>query len=298
MTSEDEINADKEFFNEFRDSISVDPFDDDIEEEKKTSSGMAVAVWLGILIGIVIAAVVAWDIVDPKMFIHDKTSEIPLIRRDAKQVKVRPSDPGGMEIPNRDKLVYRRMSSVKSDEKVERLLPAPERPKQPSVSDEPVENYDEIKADVAESILAPESVDVTKDETVKVVKVTEPEAIVRVKKDEPKPVKKTVKKTVKKKVVEKKPPPVKAPDVKLEEAWQVQIVALRSSKAAEKAWKKVKVKFPKLLGKQSYNVVRVDLGAKGIYYRLRVGEFPNRGKAMELCSALKKRKQGCIIVQR
>ena len=201
MTSEEEINADKEFFNEFRDSISVDPFDDDIEEEKKTSSSTATAIWLGVLIGIVITAVVAWDIVDPKMFSSDKTSEIPLIKRDAKQVKVRPSDPGGMEIPNRDKLVYRRMSSVKSDEKVERLLPVPERPKQPSVSDEPVENYDEIKADVAESILTPESVDVTKDEPAKVVKVTEPEAIARVKKDEPKPVSKpvkVVKKTVRK----------------------------------------------------------------------------------------------------
>ena len=58
--------------------------------------------------------------------------DVPLIRVVDGPVKVRPENPGGLQIPNRDKLVYERMQSGASnssnDSIVERLLPQPEKP--------------------------------------------------------------------------------------------------------------------------------------------------------------------------
>ena len=44
-------------------------------------------------------------------------------------LKIAPSSPGGVEVPNRDKFVYNRLENRSDDEKVERLLPPPEQPK-------------------------------------------------------------------------------------------------------------------------------------------------------------------------
>ena len=58
-------------------------------------------------------------------------NDIPLIRAPDGPVKVRPENPGGLQVPNRDKLVYERMqsgaSSSSSDSVIERLLPQPEK---------------------------------------------------------------------------------------------------------------------------------------------------------------------------
>src|SRR5262245_32403673 len=48
---------------------------------------------------------------------------VPLIRADERPTKVKPERPGGMEIPDRDKLIYSPTRPV-----VERLLPPPEKP--------------------------------------------------------------------------------------------------------------------------------------------------------------------------
>ena len=43
-------------------------------------------------------------------------------------------------------------------------------------------------------------------------------------------------------------------------------------------------------------VQRADLGAKGVFYRLRVGAFEARADATEFCNALKATDQTCIVV--
>lgn len=59
----------------------------------------------------------------------DPDAEIPLVRADGGPIKVRPESPGGMDIPDRDKLVYDRIDGNGERPEVERLLPPPETPK-------------------------------------------------------------------------------------------------------------------------------------------------------------------------
>lgn len=54
---------------------------------------------------------------------------VPLIQADNAPTKVRPDQPGGMDVPNQDKLIYDRLApGQNAPSNVERLLPPPEAP--------------------------------------------------------------------------------------------------------------------------------------------------------------------------
>ena len=57
--------------------------------------------------------------------------ELPLIEADDSPTKHRPAEPGGMVIPNQDKLVYETLGDERNLDKIERLLPPPEEPMPP-----------------------------------------------------------------------------------------------------------------------------------------------------------------------
>ena len=54
----------------------------------------------------------------------------PVIRADSEPFKVKPDEPGGMEIPHQDKLVYEQIQGKNSPSTPEKLLPLPEQPMQ------------------------------------------------------------------------------------------------------------------------------------------------------------------------
>jgi hypothetical protein len=47
----------------------------------------------------------------------------------------------------------------------------------------------------------------------------------------------------------------------------------------------------------SLSVSRVELGAKGTYYRIQAGPVADEAKATQACAALKSRSVGCILVK-
>jgi hypothetical protein len=53
---------------------------------------------------------------------------IPYVRAEPGPVKVKPEDPGGLKIPNQDKLVFERINPVVRPPVVEKMAPAPEEP--------------------------------------------------------------------------------------------------------------------------------------------------------------------------
>ncbi|MEE9251172.1 MAG: SPOR domain-containing protein [Alphaproteobacteria bacterium] len=205
---------------------------------------------------------------------------VPLIKAENKPVKVRPEKPGGMEVPNQDKLVYSRLSPGEPPPPVERLLPPPEAP-------------------VAKTEKPP------KPPVTKAEKPPEPP----VAKAETSPPKATV------------PPAAPAPPVETKGSakkgggaaagaesklasvtpavgrYRVQLAALRSPEGARRAWALLRAANGDLLGKLEPTVVRADLGAKGIFYRLRVGPLRDRAAGKELCAKLKARKVECRVVK-
>ena len=58
-------------------------------------------------------------------------ASVPLITASAEPWKVRPADPGGMEIPNQGTLIYETLTTSDPEEAPERILPPPEKPLSP-----------------------------------------------------------------------------------------------------------------------------------------------------------------------
>ncbi|MFQ5957787.1 MAG: SPOR domain-containing protein [Alphaproteobacteria bacterium] len=198
--------------------------------------------------------------------------DVPLVRAEDTPTKKRPDEPGGMTIPNQDKLVYEALNADGGgEEKVERLLPAPEEPLPPPPVPEPVAS----EPAPGEQAAAPEP------QPAKPAAVPEPEPAPAAKK----PV-----------VAAVTPKTVPAPPES--KRYIVQLAAFRSRPAATAAWKRLLKANRDLLGGLEPKVLRADLGAeKGVFYRLRAGPLAGAKEAKALCAKLKARKLDCLVIK-
>jgi cell division septation protein DedD len=94
------------------------------------------------------------------------------------------------------------------------------------------------------------------------------------------------------------PPREVSPQFAFSEGGQylVQVAAFRTQDAAEAAWRKSASEHPNLYRGAGKRIQRADLGAKGVFYRLRVGGFSQKTEADAFCDALKAEGDNCIVV--
>lgn len=76
----------------------------------------------------------------------------------------------------------------------------------------------------------------------------------------------------------------------------VQLAALQSEESAERAWRRISSSEPELYYGANKFIQRADLGAQGVFYRLRVGAFTDRSDAVAFCEAVKEAGTNCIVV--
>ena len=238
-------------------------------------------------------------------FLTGDDSGIPFIKADKGPVKVRPINPGGMEVPDRDKLVYDRMQGNGERPRVERLLPLPETPLPPPGRElarqleAAAPDADSAKDLVAVTPAAgPVAPPLAKAGTSRVPPVhTGPSAP---------PGSAAATPTVEEVLAAVRPPPApsppapKTPATGASEApaYRVQLAAVRSLDRAQGEWDRLRRKNTDLLGKLALSVVKADLGPKkGVFYRLRAGPLADEAAARALCAKLASRKVGCLIVR-
>ena len=78
-------------------------------------------------------------------------------------------------------------------------------------------------------------------------------------------------------------------------AYVLQIGAFKSQAEADAAWRAYSGRHAALLKGYGPNVQRVDLGDKGIWYRLRIAGFADRDVASALCDRLKADSGACFL---
>jgi SPOR domain len=195
---------------------------------------------------------------------------IPLIRADERPTKVKPEKPGGMEIPDRDKLIYNPTRPV-----VEHLLPPPEkplpRPAPPPPS--PAPQREQPPATASSTPASPPA--------------PPPAAIPQAQQSTTAP-------------PGKPPPPQAAPPKTAAPGaagTRLQLGSVRSEDAARQEWERIKRKNADLLGTLSATPIRSDLGDKGIYYRIQTGPVADQAAAERICGELKQRSVGCLIAR-
>ena len=93
------------------------------------------------------------------------------------------------------------------------------------------------------------------------------------------------------------PPPEPAVAASPITVFRVQLAALRSRADAEVAWRRLKRANGDLLGALDAEIMRVDLGDRGVFYRVRVGPLASAAKASTLCSRLMANNLDCLVVR-
>lgn len=78
--------------------------------------------------------------------------------------------------------------------------------------------------------------------------------------------------------------------------YQVQLSALRSEEAAQNAWNTIRGGAPSLYQGAPVQIQKADLGARGVFYRLRVGTFAGRERAKSFCDDVKATGRDCMVV--
>ena len=265
-----------------------DPGELEFEPLPRTEPGKRRGLWLIAVAGVLAAGAGGGWIAMEAWGPGDGEPEIPLIRASAGPVKVRPESPGGMDIPNRDKLVYDRMQGNEEIPLVERLLPEAEQPLPPPTKPEAAKLQPAPDAAPApeEAAAAPEA---------------EPEAKPEPR-PEPPPAAPSPVPTLAE-VLAATPPPAPPPPAEIKKpetkkaGYKVQLAAIRSPQMAQQEWKRLRSKNTDLLGRLELSVSRADLGpSKGIFFRLRAGPLPDETAARALCAKLAQRKVGCLVV--
>jgi hypothetical protein len=191
-------------------------------------------------------------------------ADVPLIRADERPTKVRPEKPGGMEVPDRDKLIYTQKRAA-----VEHLLPPPEkplpRPTAPSAA---------ARSAAPQPAPAPASAG-----------ATNPAAQVVPQQSASKPPAKTEAAAA----AAAKPATAQKPG-----GARIQLASVRSEEAAHQEWDRIRRANPDLLGTIAATPVRADLAEKGVFYRVQTAPIAD---AERVCGELKKRNIGCLIAR-
>jgi len=293
---DEDVNSSGEFLDEFRQRLNSQPIEN--IEEKKATVGRSQQIFLSAVLGIGLAGLVSWFIFSPE-YSKIENVEIPVVRRPQTAVKVQPADPGGMEIPNQDKTIYDIVEKkADTEERVEKLLPPPEDPvaleiQSPNESQEIVENKESDVVAAAEEILQAQEQAAAADMGDKAVIEKE---VVSIKERPIETVEAPVVKA-KEEFVNKVKQEAVGSDKKEDipsGRWQVQLISSPNSAAVDKAWKDLKRKYP-ALESLPHETETADLGSKGLFYRLMVGAFMDRGDADKLCNTIKNSGGTCLV---
>mgnify|MGYP004453436877 FL=1 len=300
---QDFFNKNDDYLSEFKQKVANQKIA--TMEERRSELARSRNNFLGTFAGIALAGVVGWFVLAPQYAQTEK--EIPIIRRPQTAIKIKPENPGGMDIPNQDKNVYSIVEKKDVDNTVvENLLPKPETPKLPDIVpevsdvDTNADNLDQIVDEVSETKTA-ETASKT-DSLEKNVKTSnnnvpdKPADLLADSKNN----KETAVKT-EKIVSAKTETPVAAevePAKTINGGWQIQLIASKNKAAVEKTWTDLSGKFADLR-KLSHEIQASDLGTQGMFYRLRAGSFASKTEATQACAALKaKGLRDCIAKEK
>jgi hypothetical protein len=186
--------------------------------------------------------------------------EIPRIVADITPFRVRPADPGGLQVPHQDQLIFQHMAgagTAPAGRRVEVLLPPPEaplpvpRPAPPAPAAAPVEAPVEAPppAETAGLPLPPL-----------------PAA-----------------------------PAAPSPPSREEGLVQVQLAAVGTAAAVQPEWNRLRARLPDLLGGQTLVVSRGERDGQP-FWRVRTGGFSDLAAARRFCEQVRARGFTCFVV--
>lgn len=239
----------------------------------------------------------------------------PLVRADQNPTKVAPENPGGMQVPNQDKEIYSRMTPANgaAQPQTERLLPPPERPnaERPAASppavtvpNRPVNTVPNQTTAPSPTPTAPTAQTAQRPAGAPPGPRTGPLANQSAASATPSPAPATTPTPQPATPPRSAAAPATAPAATPAPVpatggnARVQLASLKDQAAAQATWTQIQRKHADVLAGLSPSFERVDLGDKGVYFRLQAGPLKDRAAAQAVCQKLSAAGQGCIVVGR
>jgi hypothetical protein len=242
------------------------------------------------------------------------SADIPLIRADTTPIKVKPENPGGMPVPDRDMLIYGQQRP-----QVEHLLPPPEQPMaRPAPPPAPAPPPPQQTAALAPPAAAPApppappaaapppppAVPTPAAAAATPSPVAAPPAAAPPASPAParpalSPAALAAARELGIAVAENSPRPAASRTAAAGRAGglRLQLGAMRSETEARGAWERLKHQNSDLLGRLSAVAIRADLGGKGVYYRIQAGPVADASTADRICGELRQRHLACVIAR-
>ena len=288
--------------------------------------------WLGLLLGLLALGAftaVVWLAYDRGLSSAYR-EEVPTIKADRSPVKVKPDNPGGLVVPNQDKLVLNQPGQD-GEEPVERLLSEPEAPQppEPLVAPEPsgplVTFSPETAEGQPEAGLAPEAAPNAAgepDPAADIVEETLAALAQRAAEQEALDAAQLAANggTTGGATTGSAPSgstagstsgsagspaggdggasPTATQIVAVEKGdYVIQLASVTSADAAQGEWGRLQRAHPDLLGDMTLSVQQATVNGT-LYHRVQTGPFPSRATAQDLCAQLKSLKQACIVQRR
>ncbi|CAH2605064.1 SPOR domain-containing protein [Rhodovastum atsumiense] len=198
-------------------------------------------------------------------------SGVPVIEADSRPLRVKPADPGGLEIAGKDDMIL-----SGKDEGQTAMGPLPEVPAPQA-----------LKAQQAKLVTAP---------TVSrpaVATAVAPSALPEPTAPEQKPARMASREAPAPTATPKAAPPAAAAKPASGRT-EVQLAALGSQEAAMAEWRRLSKRMPDVLASRQPAVVKAERDGH-VYWRLRTGGFADLEQARDFCDKVKAKGGGCAI---
>ena len=229
---------------------------------------------------------------------------LPVIGPGDEPIKEAPKQPGGMQVPDQDKII---LNGPAAQPKVEQILPPPPAPLPSPTPAAPPVVAQTPPAPPAPPVAAaappPPVAPSTPPTASAVASSPAPRQAVPATSPPPPPPPPPARPA---NVVAANPPANSSPVVTpsgehvpqalAARGWFVQLGAVSSTSAAQAEWTRLKRAQADLLASLSANAVRVERGG-GVIYRIEAGPLADGGAASQLCRSLQQRHVACIVLR-
>ena len=196
--------------------------------------------------------------------------------------RIKPENAGGLTVPNQDKEVFNRLSPGAVPTQPEKLLPGPVNPKLPPnglpLPAAPKPDDADVAAKTPTPLQSTPAVATAPATTVPVPPTTTDKPASTAPKDSGASIAS---------LIDHMSGPTGG--------WRVQVASVKSEDVAKSTWARLQSAHGDMMASLRMQAVRVDLGDKGVWYRVQAGPLDEK-QAQHICSALKSRKADCVTV--
>jgi hypothetical protein len=223
---------------------------------------------------------------------------VPVVEADSRPLKVKPENPGGLQVAGQDESI---LSGSSTSDSQATLAPAPEVPALNALKAQEQQQQQQVAAAPPPMTAQPVSLntappaETSQSFSSPPIAPAAPKPAVAMRQEAP----------VAPKPVEARPAPTKpvavakaaivpAPVPSSGHHPQVQLAALPSEQAAMSEWERLEKKDPELFGGRKPSLIRVEHDGK-VFWRLRTGGFADTTQASNFCERIKAKGAGCAV---